>query len=162
LTPQRPVWRAYQQQPEEVQRWLKEEYPRIRALAKQHNALIFFGDEAGVRLECHAGSTWAPRGRTPVVSGTGALLGLNRISAVGAQGEFRFMTVSGRVGAVQFIEFIRRLLHNMSRMVFLIVDGHSAYKAKSVQRFSESVKNRFRLFFSPPFPGVESGGTGRE
>ena len=31
LTPQRPVWRAYQQKPEEVQKWLDEEYPRIRS-----------------------------------------------------------------------------------------------------------------------------------
>ena len=42
LTPQRPMWRAYQQRPEEVQRWLQEEYPRIRQLAQKHKALIFF------------------------------------------------------------------------------------------------------------------------
>ena len=72
LTPQRPVWRAYQQKPEEVQRWLQEEYPRIRRLARQKKALIFFGDEAGVRSDHHAGTTWAVKGKTPVVSSTGA------------------------------------------------------------------------------------------
>jgi len=106
LTPQRPVWRAYQQRPEEVQKWLQEEYPLIRRLAKQNKALIFFGDEAGVRSDHHAGTTWALKGKTPVVSSTGARFGLNLISAVSAQGEFRFMTVKGRVGATQFIEFI--------------------------------------------------------
>lgn len=151
LTPQRPIWRAYQQRAEDVQRWLKTEYPRIRALAKQHHALIFFGDEAGVRSDHHRGTTWAPKGVTPVVSSTGARFGLNMISAVSAQGEFRFMTVAGRVGARQFIEFIRRLLHNMPRMVFLIVDGHPAHKAKSVQLFVETVKDRFRLFYLPPY-----------
>jgi transposase len=35
LTPQRPVWRAYQQRPEEVQKWLLEDYPRIRRLAQK-------------------------------------------------------------------------------------------------------------------------------
>jgi transposase len=151
LTPQRPVWRAYQQRPEEVQRWLQEEYPRIRRLAKQKKALIFFGDEAGVRSDHHAGTTWAVRGKTPVVSSTGARFGLNLISAVSAQGEFRFMTVKGRVGATQFIEFIKRLLHNMTRMVFLIVDGHPAHKAKMVKRFAESMKDRFQLFLLPPY-----------
>ncbi len=112
LTPQRPVWRAYQQRPEEVQRWLQQEYPQIHRMAKKHNALIFFGDEAGVRSDHHAGTTWAVKGKTPVVSSTGARFGLNLLSAVSAQGEFRFMTVKGRVGAVQFIEFIKRLLHN--------------------------------------------------
>jgi transposase len=151
LTPQRPVWRAYQQRPEEVQRWLQQEYPQIHRMAKKHNALIFFGDEAGVRSDHHAGTTWAVKGKTPVVSSTGARFGLNLLSAVSAQGEFRFMTVKGRVGAVQFIEFIKRLLHNAQRMVFLIVDGHPAHKAKMVKRFCESVKDRFRLFLLPPY-----------
>jgi len=151
LTPQRPVWRAYQQRPEEVQKWLQEEYPGIRRLAKQQKALIFFGDEAGVRSDHHAGTTWAVKGKTPVVSSTGARFGLNLVSAVSAQGEFRFMTVKGRVGANQFIEFIKRLLHNVPRMVFLIVDGHPSHKAKKVKRFVESVKDRFRLFYLPPY-----------
>jgi transposase len=151
LTPQRPVWRAYQQRPEEVQKWLQEEYPLIRRLAKQKKALIFFGDEAGVRSDHHAGTTWAVKGKTAVVSSTGARFGLNLLSAVSAQGEFRFMTVKGRVGATQFIEFIKRLLHIMPRMVFLIVDGHPAHKAKMVKRFAESVKDRFRLFLLPPY-----------
>ena len=113
--------------------------------------MIFFGDEAGVRSGHHAGTTWAVKGRTPVVSSTGARFSLNLISAVSAQGEFRFMTVKGRVGATQFIEFIKRLLHNVPRMVFLIVDGHPAHKAKTVKRFAESQKDRFRLFFLPPY-----------
>lgn len=151
LTPQRPVWRAYQQKPEEVQRWLQEEYPRIKRLARQKKALIFFGDEAGVRSDHHAGTTWAVKGKTPVVSSTGARFGLNLISAVSAQGEFRFMTVKGRVGAVQFIDFIKRLLHGTQQTVFLIVDGHPAHKAKMVTRFIETVKDRFQLFILPPY-----------
>lgn len=151
LTPQRPVWRAYQQKPEEVQKWLQEEYPKIRRLARQKKAIIFFGDEAGVRSDHHAGTTWAVKGKTPVVSSTGARFGLNMISAVSAQGEFRFMTVKGRVGAPLFIEFIKRLLHGLERMVFLIVDGHPVHKAKSVKSFIESVKDRFRLFYLPPY-----------
>jgi transposase len=151
LTPQRPVWRAYQQNPEAVQKWLEEEYPRIQRLARKEKALIFFGDEAGVRSDHHAGTTWAAKGKTPVVSSTGARFGLNLISAVSAQGEFRFMVLRGRVGAAQFIEFIKRLLHGCPGMVFLIVDSHPAHKAKKVIRFIETIKDRFRLFFLPPY-----------
>src|SRR3972149_5704396 len=107
LTPQRPVWRAYQQNPEAVQKWLEEGYPRIQRLARKEKAMNFFGDEAGVRSDHHAGTTWAAKGKTPVVSRTGARFGLNLISAVSAQGEFRFMTVRGRGGGAQFIEFIK-------------------------------------------------------
>lgn len=151
LTPQRPVWRAYQQRHEDVQRWMEEEYPRIRTMARRHKALIFFGDEAGVRSDHHAGTTWGIKGKTPIVSSTGARFGLNLISAVSAQGEFRFMTVRGRVTAAKFIEFIKRLIHGIDRMVFLIVDGHPTHKAKMVRRFVDSVKDRFRLFYLPPY-----------
>lgn len=151
LTPQRPVWRAYQQRPEAVQSWLDEEYPSIRRLAKKMNATIFFGDEAGVRSDHHAGTTWGAKGKTPVVSSTGARFGFNLISVVSAQGEFRFMVVKGSVGARVFIEFLKRLLHNANRMIFLIVDGHPAHKAKLVTRFVESMKDRLRLFFLPPY-----------
>jgi len=151
LTPQRPVWRAYQQKPEAVQKWLQEEYPQIKKMAQKHKALIFFGDEAGLRSDHHAGTTWAQKGKTPVVSSTGARFGLNIISAVSAQGEFRFMTVKGRVNAPQFIDFIKRLIHGSSRTIFLIVDGHPVHKAKSVTRFIETLKDRFQLFFLPPY-----------
>jgi transposase len=151
LTPQRPVWRAYQQKPQEIQRWLRSEYPRIRRLARRLNAQIFLGDEAGVRSDHHAGTTWAVKGRTPIVSSTGARFGLNILSGVSAQGEFRFMVVSGRVNAGRFIAFIKRLLVGARRMVFLIVDGHPVHKARCVRRFAETVKDRFRLFFLPPY-----------
>lgn len=151
LTPQRPVWRAYQQRPEDVERWLKDEYPRIRARAKRENAIIFFGDEAGVRSDHHAGTTWAERGVTPIVSSTGARFGLNLISAVSAQGEFRFMVTEGRVGGRVFIEFLRRLLHNATRPLFLIVDGHPAHKALIVRKFVESQDGKLRLYFLPAY-----------
>jgi transposase len=138
LTPQRPIWRAYQQKPEEVQRWLKRECPIIRLLAKKEKALIFFGDEAGVRSDHHSGTTWAVQGKTPIVSSTGARFGLNMISAVSAQGEFRFMVIKGKVGAARFIEFIKRLVHGSDRKIFLIVDGHPSHKARKVTSFIES------------------------
>src|SRR5512133_2255843 len=78
LSPQRPLYRAYQQNPEAVARWKAEEYPAIRANAAEVGATIYFTDEAGVRSDYHAGTTWAPVGRTPVVVTTGDRLGINR------------------------------------------------------------------------------------
>jgi transposase len=151
LTPQRPVWRAYQQKPEVVQQWLEKEYPRIRSMARRMKAQIFFGDEAGVRSDHHAGTTWAMKGKTPIVSSTGARFGLNMISAVSAQGEFRFMVVKGRIASSQFIEFIKRLIQGTKRTTFLIVDGHPAHKSRKVANYIETIKEQFRLFFLPPY-----------
>jgi hypothetical protein len=70
LSPQRPLYRAYQQNPEAVARWKAETYPQLRREAAQVGATIYFADEAGVRSDYHAGTTWAPVGRTPVVATT--------------------------------------------------------------------------------------------
>jgi transposase len=40
LTPQKPVRRAYEQNPAAVRKWLEEEYPAIRELARQWKAQI--------------------------------------------------------------------------------------------------------------------------
>ena len=71
LTCQRPLFRAMEQDPERVRRWREQEYPAIREQARQAGAEIYFGDEAGVRSDYHAGTTWGVKGKTPVVRGTG-------------------------------------------------------------------------------------------
>ena len=97
LSPQRPLYRAYQQNPEAVARWKAETYPAIRAKAARVGATIYFADEAGVRSDYHAGTTWAPVGRTPVVAATGDRFGINLISAVTAKGELRFAAYDGNL-----------------------------------------------------------------
>ena len=151
LTPQKPLRRAYQQDPDAVRRWLEEEYPRIKAEAKRAGASIYFGDEAGVRSDFHAGTTWAPRGQTPVVRTTGARFGLNMISAVSPRGHLRFMLVPGRMTAGKFCVFLKRLLHQSRRPIYLIVDGQPTHRAASVKRFVQATRGRLRLFCLPPY-----------
>jgi transposase len=122
----------------------------IEADGGEREADMFFGNEAGVRADRHAGTTWAVKGKTPLVSGTDAPFGLNPISAISPRGELRFMVVDGRAGAPRFIAFLKRLLPGHTRPVFLIVDGHPARKARSVARFADSAEGPLRLFFLPP------------
>jgi transposase len=151
LSAQRPLWRAYQQNPKAVSKWLREEYPCICAEAKRLGALVFFGDEAGVRSDAHSGTTWAPKGKTPIVSTTGARFGMNLISAVSRTGQMHFAVVEGKVNAEVFIEFLKRLIHNRRKPVFLIVDGHPTHKAVMVRKYVETVGNKLSLFFLPPY-----------
>ena len=151
LSAQKPLWRAYQQNPEAVESWLKSEYPKIKRMATKSGAEIFFGDEAGVRSDHHAGTTWAPKGKTPVVSATGARFGFNIISAVSARGTLRFMIVEGSVGAATFIEFMKRLLVGATKPVYLIVDGHPSHKAKMVKQWLETQEGKLRLFLLPGY-----------
>jgi transposase len=151
LTPQKPLRRAWQQDPEKVDKWLTQEYPAIRKEAKQVGAAIYFGDEAGVRSDYHSGTTWAIKGQTPIVRTTGSRFGLNMVSAVSARGRMRFMTINGRMNAGNFIEFLNRLIRNETNPVFLIVDGHPVHSSKRIRAFVASTQGKLKLFLLPPY-----------
>jgi transposase len=151
LSPQRPLYRAWRQNPEAVARWKAEEYPAIREQAAQVGATVYFADEAGVRSDYHAGTTWAPVGRTPVVATTGDRVGVNLISAVTAKGALRFAAYDGSLNGPVFIDFCRRLLHDSPGPVFLVLDGHPVHRSKAVKQFAASTDGRLRLCFLPGY-----------
>jgi hypothetical protein len=99
LSPQRPLYRADRQNPEAVARWNAETYPAICAEAARVGATVYLVDEAGVRSDDHAGTTWAPVGQTPVAATTGDWFGINLISAVTAKGKLRFAAYDGSLNA---------------------------------------------------------------
>src|SRR5262245_22804473 len=103
LTPQKPLRRAYEQDPVAVQRWLKEEYPAILARAKREKALIHWGDEMGLRSDHQSGTSYGIKGQTPVIPGTGKRFGCNMISAITNRGELSFMVFKQRFTATVFI-----------------------------------------------------------
>ena len=112
---------------------------------------MFFGDEAGIRSDFHSGTTWAPKGKTPVISDSGNRFGINMISAISAQGSMRFMVVEGNVTSEVFIDFLKRLTSQMDRNIILIVDGHPAHRSKKVKNYISSTKEKLRLFYLPPY-----------
>lgn len=151
LTCQRPVFRAYEQNPELVKKWRELDYPAIQSLAKKAGAEIYFGDEAGLRSDYHSGTTWGACGQTPVVAASGKRFGLNMISAVSARGLLRFMVVKGKVNGPQYVEFLKRLIYRAERPIFLIVDGHPVHKSRVVKQYVESTGGRLRLYHLPPY-----------
>ena len=151
LSSQRPLYRAYQQNPQAVARWKAETYPQLRAQAAEVGATIYFADEAGVRSDYHAGTTWAPVGRTPVVASTGDRFAVNLISAVSAKGKLRFAAYDGNLNGKMFIDFCRRLLHDSPNPVFLVLDGHPVHRSNAVKQFAASTGGRLRLCFLPGY-----------
>jgi transposase len=151
LSCQKPLMRAFQQDPVIVQQWLEEDYPKIKRLARQQKAEIYFEDEAGVRSDHHAGTTWGMKGRTPVVRTTGARFSVNMISAITSRGAMRFMTYAGKMKAPVFCEFLKRLIHNAPAKIFLILDGHPVHRSLRVKKFVQATKGKLRLFFLPPY-----------
>lgn len=155
LSAQKPLYRAYQQDPDKVTEWKRHTYPEIRRRAAAEGAEIFFADEAACRTDFHAGTTWAPVGQTPVVAVTGARRSIFMVSAVSVKGKLRFMLADQPLKAADFIEFCRRLLADTARpdgKIFLIVDGASLHTAKKVKAFiADETAGRLELFFLPPY-----------
>jgi transposase len=151
LSAQRPLWRAWQQDTEQVRQFKEKTYPELAARAGAEGGEIWFADEAGVRSDGHAGTTWALKGQTPVVASTGARFSLNLISAVSRRGELRFMGIEGRMNAAKFIDFLKRMLQDSQRKIFLIVDGHPCHKAKKVRDFVEARSEEIELHLLPPY-----------
>lgn len=151
LSPQRPLYRAYQQDPEAVRRWREEEFPKIRAQARDEGAEVYFGDEAGIRTDHHAGTTWAPVGQTPVVEVTGERTAVNMISAVSPGGSLRFEVFYGSCDSEVFVGFLKKLVHDTPRPVFLVLDNVSFHKTRIVKDYVESLDGRLKLFFLPGY-----------
>jgi transposase len=150
ITPQKPLWRAYQQDPERVRQWVEEEYPSIAKEAKRRGAEIWFADESGLRSDYHAGTTWGVKGKTPVVRSTGARHRLNMLSVVNRRGRIRFMIEKGGVNGEVVCRFLDRLMVGSSRPVFLIWDGHPTHKSKEVAEKIQSYRGKLCVH---PLPG---------
>ena len=151
ITPQKPLRRAYERDPEAVRKWEREDYPAIRARARRRGATIFFLDEAGVRSDAPPGRTWAPRGQTPVVPTSGQRQSINAISAVTPRGDFWWRTFSGRLNAARFREFLGAFMHRRRNPVFLITDRHPAHIAKVVAAYVQQRRGRLELHFLPGY-----------
>ena len=145
LTPQKPARRAYQQDPEAVRHWLEVEYPEVQKQAKAEGAEIHWGDEMGVRSDHQAGRTWGRKGHTPVVPGTGQRFRCNIISTLTNQGTLRFRVFQENLNGEVFIAFLRRLLRDRGRKVYLIVDRHPVHVSRKVPAWVERHQGEIRL-----------------
>ena len=151
FTPQKPVRKAFEKNPEAVRLWLEEKYPAIRKKAKKEKAEIYWGDEMGLRSDHATGRSYGRRGQTPVIPGTGARFGCNMISAITNKGKLNFMVFKGRFEAGLFKKFLSRLIKQSKNRVFIIVDRHPVHRSVKVKKWLEENQEHIRMFFLPSY-----------
>ncbi len=151
FTPQKPMNRAFEKDERRVRRWLRLEYPAIAALALREGARVYWADEMGLRSDHAAGRSFSKRGQTPVIPAPGRRFGCSMISAITNRGKLNFMVFEKRFQAPVFLEFLRRLVRQSPRKVFLIVDGHPVHRSRKVKAWLSNNEGRIRLFFLPPY-----------
>lgn len=151
LTPQKPLQRAYQRNPEAIECWKHETYPAIARQAREENADIFFWDESGFRADSVHGRTWAERGQTPVVERPGQRQGMSAASAINAKGAFWFATYEGGLSGELFVTLLKRLMFKRRKPVHLVIDGLPAHKKAIVKDYVASTNGKLTLHFLPGY-----------
>ena len=150
-TPQKPLRRAYEQNPKAVQKWLEDEYPAIEAKAKAEKAEIHWGDETGLRNNSQYGRSYAPRGKTPTMPLPAKREHINLISTVTNRGKVRFMVYENSLNADILIKFLKRLIKDAGKKVFLILDNLPVHHSKAVKQWLESHTEEIEVFFLPSY-----------
>ncbi len=151
LTCQRPTKRAYGQDVMRVERFKKEEYPAIAKRAKAENAEIYWGDETGVSNQENYERGFAEKGTPPVLPVETKRERANMISAINNQGHVRFMVYEETMNQRLLLDFMKRLVAESKRKVFLILDNLRVHHGKIVAAWLAEHSNEIEIFFLPPY-----------
>jgi hypothetical protein len=112
---------------------MRQDYPAIAARARQQHGLIVWGDETGLRSDDVRGRSYVPCGRTPVVRPSHKRAGVALISAISNKGVLRWMVLECAITAPLLIAFLSRLIRDVTRKVFLILDRLAVHRAAAVR-----------------------------
>ena len=151
LTPQKPLQRAYQRDPEAIEKWRRERFPDIARQAKASGGEVYFWDESGFRADTVHGKTWGKKGQTPVVERPGQRQSISAASAVNASGAFWYCTYQGGLNGELFVTLLRKMMRHRSKPVHLVVDGLPAHKTALVKDYVASTNGRLTLHFLPGY-----------
>jgi transposase len=150
-TPQKPVRKAYQQDPRAVAEWLEKTYPEIEQRAAQEGGEIHWGDETGVRSTCQHGRGYARPQDTPELTVPGSRFSVNMISTITNQGKVRWMIYDGKMNAALFLVFLTRLITGATKKIFLIVDNLSVHEAQAVEAWLADKQDQIEVFYLPKY-----------
>ena len=151
LTPQKPLQRAYQRDPEAIERWRREIFPSIARKAKEAGGEVYFWDESGFRADAVHGKTWGVKGQTPVVERPGQRQSISAASAVNSKGAFWYCTYQGGLNAELFVALLKKMMRRRLKPVHLVVDGLPAHKTALVKDYVASTNGLLTLHFLPGY-----------
>lgn len=124
-SPQRPLKRAYEQDPAAIEQWLAEVYLAIERKAAAEGGEIHLSGRQRVRV--------------------------NYIATVSNQGEVRFMRYTSSFTGPVYVQFLERLVRSSEHKLFLIADRHLVHLRKMVQRWFEAHSTQIEAFDLPSY-----------
>ena len=149
FTNQKPLFRAYQQNPEAVLRRVEETLPWIQYEAEEEKREIFYWDEAGFRSTDQKWKTRAKKWETPIVRVTGRRFWINAISCISSKWVLRFMVYEKSFNSETLIRFLEKLVYKNTQKMTLILDGHPTHKTLKVKTYLEKINYQIKIYHLP-------------
>jgi transposase len=151
FTAQRPMRRATERREGAVRAWLESIYPAIARKARVQGGEIHWADETGLSNQANYGRSFAPRGHTPVIRRPAKRFSHSMISSLTNQGKLRFMIYEGALKAPIFLDFLRRLVREAARKLFVIVDNLPVHRAHRVTAWVHDHADQIELCYLPSY-----------
>jgi transposase len=137
--------------PDELDKWLKETLPDILKKVKKYNGILYFLDEANIKLSAMNGKTWAPKGVRPVLKVSGKRGSISAISAITPNGYLVFNVYDGTISSQEVEEFILYMLeHHKRRHIFILMDRAKVHVSNKIKDLEKSNK-RLHIEYLPPY-----------
>ena len=153
FTSKKPIKRAYERKDENTQRWLNEEYPKIKKQAKAEDAEIWWVDEtACVSLPTNL-KGYAKKGDKikPILTDRAQKFKINMISSITNTGKSMFSLYDESINVDRFIDFLEKVIKSSNKKVYMIVDNLRVHHAKLVTAWIEEHKDEIAIFYLPPY-----------
>ena len=138
FTPQKPVKKAREQNPEAMDQWLKDRIsPNRQAGQRRRKQRFYWGDETGIQNEANRTRGYSPQGIKPILRISSKKERISMISAINNEGKVRFMIYRESMTSSRLITFMKRLIRDAGRKVYLILDNLKTHHSKAVTQWLE-------------------------
>lgn len=117
---------------------------------------MVFEDEAGFSDRPSVRRTWAPRGKTPIITSAGGwktrtIAGATACTPTGNHPRLFLRMVRGTMRAPEAIRLIKNLRQHIRGTVILIWDGLPAHRAKMVQTYVKQQQSWLTVYRFPAY-----------
>jgi transposase len=142
------------------QAWIQQEGPQILKAAKRKKAWILFGDEASFPQWGSLSYTWARKGEQPQVKTSGKRKAYKVFGVIEYfSGRLFYQGIEGKFNSESYQAFLRQVLAQTRKHLFLIHDGAKYHTSKATQSFLTEHRDRLtecRLpSYSPDYNPIE-------
>jgi len=155
----RPAQQAAKRDDAEIDRWKREEFPRLERQARERSAYLVFVDESGFMMTPTIRRTFAPRGSTPVnkvsdphgrVSVIGAITISPKRTRVGLHYHMLADNVNFRGPSI--IEFLKQLRSQLGGPMSIVWDQIIIHSSDLVRDYLKTVPEIVTESFPPYAP----------